>query len=458
MEIPKKLLDKYNRPVPRYTSYPPANFFREDFSEQDFIGSIIRSNDQEPQNISLYIHIPFCNKICHYCGCNSMKIREPEFLVAYMNALKKELKIFRKYISPDRLVSQVHWGGGTPNALPAGMIREVMDLIREDFSFIQNPEIAIECNPAGLSNDYIDVLEESGFNRISLGIQDFSTKVLEAVNRDVPDRPIEEITAYIRSKNIRFNLDFIYGLPYQDVKSFRKTIEKAIEINPDRLVTFSYAHVPWVKPAQKRLERYGLPGPDEKTEMFETAAAMLHEAGYKSIGLDHYAKENDDLWISLKNRKLHRNFQGYCTRETTGQVYAAGISSISQLYDSYSQNTKNINHYIRNLEAGNLPVEKGYLLNRQEVISRDVINELMCNFYLDPGQIAEKNQVPIEGLKTIMGWDPEVLKELEEDQLIKLKNEQIEIRERGKFFIRNVAAVFDPLQKVDTGRKFSKSV
>jgi oxygen-independent coproporphyrinogen-3 oxidase len=387
-----------------------------------------------------------------------MKIREPEFLKAYMNALKKELTIFRKHISTDRKVSQVHWGGGTPNALPSEMIRDIMDQIRTNFNFIENPEIAIECNPAGLSNDYIDVLEESGFNRISLGIQDFSTRVLDAVNRDVSERPIEEITDYIRSKNIKFNLDFIYGLPYQDVNSFKSTIEKAINLNPDRLVTFSYAHVPWVKPAQKRLEDHGLPGPDEKTEMFEAAAELLHNAGYKSIGLDHYAREDDDLWISLNNRKLHRNFQGYCTRETTGQVYAVGISSISQLYDSYSQNTKNINKYIESLEAGVLPVEKGYSLNRQEVITRDVINELMCNFYLDPKEIAVKNQVPLSGLKTIMGWDLSILQELEEDQLITLNKEKLEIRERGKFFIRNVAAVFDPLQKVDSGRKFSKSV
>lgn len=458
MQIPEKLLDKYNRPVPRYTSYPPANFFEEGFSGKEFIASIIRSNEQDPQNISLYIHIPFCNKICHYCGCNSMKIREPELLRNYLDAVKKELSIFRHYLSPDRKVSQVHWGGGTPNALPSALIKEVMDQISGDFECIDRPEIAIECNPAGLTNDYIDVLALSGFNRISLGIQDFRQEVLEAVNRDFPLRSIEEITDYIHSKNIKVNLDFIYGLPLQDESSFRKTIQKAIDIRPDRLVTFSYAHVPWVKPAQKRLEKFGLPGPDEKTRMFNTAAEMLHENGYRSIGLDHYALEDDDLWISLKNRKLHRNFQGYCTRETTGQVYAAGISSISQLHDAYAQNTKNINSYIRILSEDRLPVEKGYKLNNQEVIIREVINELMCNFYLDPGVIAKRMGISGDDITEITGWDKDKLNELQNDGLIKIMENRIEILEKGKFFIRNVAAVFDPLQKVETGRKFSKSV
>ncbi len=458
MRVPAKLLDKYNRAVPRYTSYPPANFFHENFREEELVNAIIRSNKQEPENISIYIHIPFCNRICHYCGCNSMKIREPEFVNKYLEAVKKELSIFRKHISNTRKISQVHWGGGTPNSLPVEHITKVMDQLKNNFDFINNPEIAIECNPAGLSNEYIDELANAGFNRISLGIQDFRKEVLDAVNRDAPEREISEIVSYIKSKNIKVNLDFIYGLPLQDEKSFSETIKKAIEIEPNRLVTFSYAHVPWVKAAQKKLEEYGLPGPGEKTRMFETAADLLHKAGYRSIGLDHYAKPEDELYISLQNKSLHRNFQGYCTRETTGQVYAAGISSISQLHDAYAQNTKNINKYIEALENGHLPVEKGYRLNRQEIIIRETINELMCNFYLDQEQVASRYKIEMKEFNAITGLQQKDLEEFEEDGLLKMKEEEIEVKEFGKFFIRIIAAAFDPLQKVKSERKFSKSV
>ncbi len=458
MQIPANLLDKYNQPVPRYTSYPPANFFHGEFREKDFLKAMVRSNEEKPQNISLYIHIPFCNKICHYCGCNSMKIREPEYVKKYMTAIKTELGIFRKYISKNRLVSQVHWGGGTPNALPAQMIRKLMEYIHNEFDFIKNPEVAIECNPAGLTNEYIDTLGDSGFNRISLGIQDFRQKVLDAVNRDFPERPVEEIVNYIRSKNIKVNLDFIYGLPYQDEKTFSETIKKAVEISPDRLVTFSYAHVPWVKAAQKQLEKHGLPDPTTKSLMFEKAAKILHDAGYRSIGLDHYAKDDDELYTALKNLTLHRNFQGYCTRNTTGQVYAAGISSISQLHSAYAQNTKKIKEYISALSEGHLPVEKGYQLNGNEIIIRRVINEIMCNFYVDLRETASDLGLKIEELREVTAYNEDKLKEFEEDGLLKFDDNKIIIEEYGKFFIRNIASLFDPLQKTDKTRKFSKSV
>ena len=387
-----------------------------------------------------------------------MKIREPEFVRNYMDAVRKELTLFTKYVNRDRKISQIHWGGGTPNSLPSGHIEEVMEQLRMDFDFIPEPEIAIECNPSGLTNEYIDSLYHSGFNRISLGIQDFSKEVLDAVNRDFPERDVYTIVEYIRSRDMKVNLDFIYGLPLQDEGSFRKTIEKAIEIGPDRLVTFSYAHVPWVKPAQKILEKYNLPTPDEKTRMFESAAELLHKAGYRSIGFDHYAREDDELCISLKNRKLHRNFQGYCTRETTGQVYAAGVSSISQLHDSYAQNTKNISRYISLLAENRLPVEKGYQLNAEEIIIRDTINELMCNFYLDPQKILDQCKIGNEEFNAITGFNPEIIKEFYDDNLLEYENGIIEVKEFGKFFIRIIAAAFDPLQKTRGERKFSKSV
>ena len=231
----------------------------------------------------------------------------------------------------------------------------------------------------------------SGFNRFSLGIQDFNEKVLENVNRDASVIPVEELVAMIRShENTSVNLDFIYGLPYQNVESFTETITRAVEISPDRLVTFSYAHVPWVKKAQKILEKKGLPEADEKLVMFEAGFKILTENGYKPIGLDHFAKSNDELSIALENRKLHRNFQGYCTRETTGQVYAFGSTGISQLESAYAQNAKHTNTYIDKINAGNFTVEKGYALNKNEKIIKHVINEIMCNHFVSWPETAQK--------------------------------------------------------------------
>ena len=322
-----RLIEKYNVPVPRYTSYPPANFFVNEFGNSEYIQAIETSNHEAPENISIYIHIPFCPKICHYCGCNTHLTRDKQKMRVYVNAVKKEIVMVKKYLDPKRKVSQIHWGGGTPNSLPVEIVEEIMAVIHQHFQFIANPEIAMECHPAMLDARYIDALVKSGFNRISLGIQDFNLKVLENVNRDAPVIPVEELVAMIRShKNIGVNFDFIYGLPHQDVKSFTETMERAARISPDRLVTFSYAHIPWIKKAQKILEVRGLPQASEKLEMFEAAYNVLTQSGYKAIGLDHYARENDDLFVAVKNRTLHRNFQGYCTRETTGQVYAFGAT------------------------------------------------------------------------------------------------------------------------------------
>ncbi len=258
MKIPENLINKYNVPVPRYTSYPPANFFSEEYNSETYIESLENSNNERPENISIYIHIPFCTKMCHYCGCNAQLTRGVDKMRAYVDALKKEILMVKKHLGVSRKVSQVHWGGGTPNSLPVEMVEEIMRVIHENFTFIENPEIAMECHPALLTPRYIEKLAEYKFNRFSLGIQDFKQEVLDNVNRDASVIPVEELVAMIRNYNgISVNLDFIYGLPFQDVNSFADTINRAISISPERLVTFSYAHVPWIKKAQKILELRG---------------------------------------------------------------------------------------------------------------------------------------------------------------------------------------------------------
>ncbi|MCG8697543.1 MAG: radical SAM protein, partial [Bacteroidales bacterium] len=273
LHIDPNLIEKYNVPVPRYTSYPPANHFKEDFSEKDYLALVDESNSEGDKNISIYLHIPFCKKICHYCGCNACAIGTGNKVKPYLNALKKEITLLTNRLVDNRKVSQIHYGGGTPNALQASELKELNELVFSNFDFIEKPEIAIECNPAYVDKAYLDVLLEAGFNRFSFGIQDFNQQVLDTVNRDGSQLPVESLVQKIKGHdaNNGVNLDFIYGLPFQTRESFLKTIEKAIAINPDRLVTFSYAHVPWMKKQQSILEKHGLPSSSSKMDMFVSA-------------------------------------------------------------------------------------------------------------------------------------------------------------------------------------------
>lgn len=459
MKIPHHLIDKYNKPVPRYTSYPPANFFHDDYSEKDFVKAIEDSNKSWPENISLYIHIPFCSKMCHFCGCNTHFTRDKQKMQTYIEALKKEIVMVKQLLDSSRKVSQVHWGGGTPNTLPIEMIQEIMEVIHSNFQFIENPEIAIECHPAMLNEKYTENLYKAGFNRFSLGIQDFKQEVLDNVNRDAPGVPVKEIVSWIRSyKNTGVNLDFIYGLPFQDVKSFSETIEKAVEIDPDRLVTFSYAHVPWLKKAQKILEARGLPEANEKLKMFEKGYQILTENGYLPIGLDHFAKENDELSSAYKNKTLHRNFQGYCTRETTGQVYAFGATGISQLQDVYAQNGKDTNTYVSAISKNRFYIEKGYRLNADEKIIRYVITEIMCNEYVSLPETAKFFGIDKKMIKHALQIEISAFEDLVSDELLNIENDDVfTVTKTGRFFIRNIAAKFDPVLKTRE-KRFSKAL
>jgi len=458
MKFPQHLIEKYNVPVPRYTSYPPANFFTGDFSAEKYVDLIRKSNNDQPQNISIYIHIPFCSKICYYCGCNTQMTRNRDLMRVYVDALKKEIGMVAALLDPQRKVSQVHWGGGTPNYLPVEWIEEIMALIGQKFTYTEKPEIAMECHPAHLDFTYIERLVKAGFNRISLGIQDFDKKVLDTVNRDDSVIPVGELVRFFRQfGHVGVNFDFIYGLPHQSPESFYRTIQQAIEFSPDRLVTFSYAHVPWVRRAQKILEKEGLANPQEKMKMFEAAYNLLKKNGYHPIGFDHFAKADDELTIALANRKLHRNFQGYCTRETTGQVYAFGATGITQLENSYAQNAKDVNCYIEAINQGTFTIEKGYELNDNEKIIRYVLDQIMCNQYVDFGEVTGRFSISELQLKEITGFSEEKLSDFISEGLVQFGHNKLTVNESGKMFIRNIASVFDP-QLTNSGKAFSKSV
>lgn len=457
MQIDKNLIKKYNKPVPRYTSYPPANHFTDSVSQKDYIENIIESNTQNPDLIAFYVHIPFCQKICFYCGCNACAIGKGLKVNPYIDALKEEIKTVIKHIDKKRKVSQIHYGGGTPNSIPAEILGEINQLFFDEFEFIEKTEIAIEVHPGYIDFSYIDKLKQAGFNRFSLGIQDFNNEVLKNVNRKPSVLPVEDIVEYLRKDKLSVNLDFIYGLPGQNVENFSKTIQKAVKIKPDRLVTFSYAHVPWLKKHQQILEKLGLPDADKKTDMFFAAKNILEKEGYKPIGFDHYVLENDELYTSLQTNMLHRNFQGYCTRQTTGQVYAFGVSAISQLYGGFFQNFKTTNEYIEQINSGNIPIEKGLLLTENQHITGEAITQLMCNFSLNFDDLSKKLNVDIEQIKSNVNLNKEELNIFAEDNLLTYNENEIKITEKGAFFIRNIAASIDP-NFTSEKNKYSKSV
>ena len=458
MDINQKLLEKYNKKGPRYTSYPPATHFSENYDDKDFINSVINSNNENPQNVSVYIHIPFCPQICHFCGCTTESGFTKPFLERYIDALVKEIEFVSQYIKENRKLTQIHWGGGTPNAISLKYIERVTDKIKNCFELSDDYEMAIECSPAHLDYKHVELLKNFGFNRISLGIQDFDEKVLDAINRRRPKHPIDKIIKKIHDEGFTgTNIDLVYGLPLQTVDNFNKTIDKAIELNTDRIVTFSYAHVPSILPRQKILENIGFPSAEEKAKMYENAYKKFTKAGYVAIGMDHFCRPNDEFYLALKNNQLHRNFQGYCTTKTTGQVYGFGASSISQLFSAYSQNVKNAAQYIKKINEKNTAVLRGYKLNKKEKIIRDVINSVMCNYYVDFSEISEKYNTDSKEIKEILDFKSEKFDDFLELNLMRIENDTITISHDARLFIRNIAMEFDPLLNKKIGT-YSKTI
>lgn len=457
MNQSEHLLKKYNVPVPRYTSYPPATEFTGSMTETDFKTMVSESNRKSPQHIAFYIHIPFCRQICYYCGCNATHIGRGTEVKPYIEALMRELKLVTSQIYKSRKVSQIHFGGGTPNSIDPEYLAGIISFIRSQFTFIDNPEIAIECHPGYLDEEYVRALRDAGFNRFSLGVQDFNDDVLKSVNRTPPALPLDQLVAGLHSDGASVNLDFIYGLPGQNAASFSETIKTAISLKPDRMVTFSYAHVPWVKKHQAILETRGLPDAASKTAMFNAAHDLITEAGYVFIGLDHYVLPGDELSTALANHTLHRNFQGYCTRRTTGQVYAFGVSAISQLDGGYVQNTKDIREYIQMLSNGSLPVDRGLRITQSQREIREVINELMCNKYINWNDLSARLGVPRQSLLKEFTPDISILQEFSDEGLLVFSDDELRVTGLGSQFIRNIAASLDPAYDSEN-KRYSKSV
>jgi oxygen-independent coproporphyrinogen-3 oxidase len=457
MLINQDLIRKYNIRGPRYTSYPTANEFHEGITPSGFIEHLEGSNGVGPANISLYFHVPFCPKLCHFCGCHTHLSTADQVHSKYIDQMINEMDSVFSHLDPARPITQIHWGGGTPNAIRLSLIARVMDRIHSQRTISRDAEIAIECNPSNLDRDSVNELAAIGFNRISIGIQDFNPEVLKAVNRDPSRLPVEELIGHIRMSGITgINLDFIYGLPLQTVESFLETIRKAISLQPDRLVTFSYAHVPWVKKAQKIMEDLGIPDETVKMTLLEQSSALLKSAGYTMVGIDHYALPSDPLAKAKENRTLHRNFQGYCTRETTGQVYAFGASAITQLETGYFQNHRVTSAYQEAVALTGQAVHRGYILSSEDRIVRSAITELMCNGRVRFEEIGRRHGVTADAVAGVLRYHPGRFGEMVEDGLMTAGPDEIRITPAGEFLARVVALRLDPRER-DQGA-YSKTI
>ncbi|MDR0988637.1 MAG: oxygen-independent coproporphyrinogen III oxidase [Prevotellaceae bacterium] len=450
------LLLKYNRPVPRYTSYPPATSFRP-LTETEYRQVLTASNGVRQGNLSFYLHIPFCRQLCLYCGCNSQAMPSGQILEAYVQALHREIDLVADLLDADRRVAQIHYGGGTPTVLPAGELRRLNDHLLARFAPIGRPEIAIECHPGYLMKADWEALLRAGFNRFSIGVQDFDPRVLGCVHRRPPLRPLEETVEVLRGAGAGINLDLLYGLPLQTTDSFARTLDRAIALHPDRLVTFSYAHVPWVNPRQRLLEEAGLPDGTLKNALFETAASRLAGAGYRRIGMDHFVLPDDELHLALQSGQLHRNFQGYCTRRTTAQVYAFGPTGISQLEGAYVQNGREVDEYLRRTAAGRLYPQRGYLLGRDERLTGAAIEALMCNYRLDWDALAARLGITAPELQAATAYRPERLRPLADDGLIRFDEHQLVVLPAGIPFVRIIASLLDGMME-QGGEHFSKPI
>jgi oxygen-independent coproporphyrinogen-3 oxidase len=454
----KDLLEKYNIQAPRYTSYPPATEFTEDYPLDSRNEMILESNTDQPRNISLYFHFPYCPQTCLFCGCNSYLQKSEQQAEEYISSLLKELQSLFSLIDLSRPVTQIHWGGGTPNSMDYQLLGKVMDYVLDKVTLSESAEIAIECNPAYLTKEQIPMLRKMGFNRLSLGIQDFDPAVLQAVNREPSSMPIEQLMELIRQNGFDgVNMDFIYGLPFQTVSSFLQSLEKATTLRPNRLVTFSYAHVPWVKSDQKQLESLSFPDPGQKLEMLLEGMALMNTAGYQMIGMDHYALPEDPLGMASKDKTLHRNFQGYCTRETTGQVYAFGASSISQLSSGYLQNVRHPGKYMEAIENNGEAVTRGYKLSQNQKIIGNTITEIMCNGYLNFYEMATRFGMNQLEYKELINFHPERFADLQMDGLLSASDKEIQLSTTGKLLSRVIAMRLDPMIKGKT-KGFSKTI
>ena len=439
--IDVEVLRKVDKPGPRYTSYPTAPLFSTDFTWKDFLEEIKQTNQNDSKaDLSLYLHLPFCDTLCYFCGCTMIVTRSRERIKEYNEYLKREIDLVREHLSDDRVVTQLHWGGGTPSYLDPEEIHDLASHLKKHFTYDPDIEAGVEIDPRGLTYEHMAALREAGFNRVSMGVQDFNPKVQEATNRIQPEDITRQTVEWSRQLGFSsINIDLIYGLPFQTVGSFNETVDIIIDISPDRIANFNYAHVPWLKKHQKLIKPEDLPTPDQKLEILKSTMEKLGDAGYWYVGMDHFAKPDDELAVAQKNKTLYRNFQGYSTKKGC-DLYGFGMSSISQFNEIYAQNEKTLKEYYDAIDAGRLATFQGYRMTPDDHIRKFVITKLMCDFALDPNEVEKEFDI------TFNEYFEESLIKLSDfihDGFIKKENGRYIVSPNGRLIIRNIAMCFD---------------
>ena len=453
----RPLVEKYDRPGPRYTSYPTAPQFHSAFAEDDYRAAAERSNRVAlPKPLSVYVHIPFCRSLCYYCACNKITTHNTERAAEYLDWLKQEIQVQGALFDETRRMTQLHLGGGTPTYLSNAQLGDLMAALDAAFHFapVEEREFSLEVDPRTVTPAQIHELHELGFNRLSFGVQDFDPDVQKAVNREQSEEQVFELVQAARDAGFQsISVDLIYGLPLQTVASFDTTLDKIIALRPDRLATYSYAHLPELFKAQRLIRPEDMPPPERKIELLELTIRRLTAAGYVYIGMDHFALPEDELTLAKENGTLQRNFQGYSTHADCDMI-GLGITSIGKVGDSYSQNVKETAQYQARLEAGRLPVMRGYRLNDDDRLRRDVINTLMCHGRLDFAEFEARHDI-------VFGeYFAEALTQLQEmadDGLLTMEDSAIEVLPAGRLMMRNMAMAFDAYLKPNEGR-FSRTV
>ena len=452
------LINRYDKTGPRYTSYPTAPQFEETFGLKDYQACVNESNEYLiPLPISLYIHIPFCNTICYYCGCSKIVTKNRERAKPYLENLYKEIELQSKLFDEDRHVAQLHLGGGTPTFVGEYNLSKLMGVLRKNFTFLdkQEGEYSIEIDPREVTPESISLLSLLGFNRISIGVQDLNPEVQRAVNRIQSLKQTADVINSARDRGFKsVNIDLIYGLPLQTTNSFEATLDEIIKLSPDRIALYNYAHLPNMFKTQKQISSAQLPDSSEKLEILRLSIQKLTESGYKYIGMDHFAKPEDDLAVAQERGTLRRNFQGYSTRSDC-DIVGFGVTAISQISDCYSQNAKTLEEYDKKIKSGRLAVNKGIKLDEDDLIRRDIIMRLMCDFGLDFESVEDHYMINFrEQFKNEL-W---TLKEMEQDGLLKVDNEKIVVNTAGRLLIRNICMIFDKYIKIGNEKRFSRAL
>lgn len=457
IEFDPALIEKYNTSGPRYTSYPTAVQFTEDFGPDDYRAAAARSN-AHGRDLSLYFHIPFCDTVCFYCACNKVWTRDRSKTTPYMQRLFREIELQGALFDRQRVVAQLHWGGGTPTFISHDEMRALMDKTRAHFNLLEDDsgEYSIEIDPREATAETVKLLRELGFNRMSLGVQDFDPRVQKAVNRIQSEA--ETFTVLHAAREYGFksvNVDLIYGLPYQTCDSFLQTLEKLLAVSPDRFSVFNYAHLPELFPTQKRMDPATMPTPQQKLEILSATIDRLTEAGYVYIGMDHFARPDDELAVAQRAGTLYRNFQGYSTHAECDLV-AMGATSISLIDNTYAQNLKALPDYYGRIDADELAIYRGVILTEDDELRRDVIMKLMSNFVLDFPALEHQWGIDFH---EYFADELTRLQEMAEDGLLALSDTGLEVLPRGRLLIRNIAMVFDAyLKQPQASARYSRVI